>query len=136
MNTPFQGPYTLSISGERYEICAAPELPTLRMLFYGTRDGTRSALTVDGGMVRTIFYRVEARRGYAPQDSLWSPGYFSADLLPGQAPPWWPQRRRGRSSMALHADEALAAARTATATARRRPSAGPDRHRRRARPGC
>ena len=49
MNTPFQGPYTLSISGERYEICADPELPTLRMLFYGTREGTRSALTVTLG---------------------------------------------------------------------------------------
>ena len=112
MNTPFQGPYTLSISGERYEICAAPELPTLRMLFYGTREGTRSALTVDGGMVRTIFYRVEARRGYAPQDSLWSPGYFSADLLPGQGATLVASTEIWETIMALHADEALAAART------------------------
>ena len=68
------------------------------MLFYGTRDGARSALTVDGGMVRTIFYRVEARRGYDSLDALWSPGYFSADLLLVGTPPWWPQRRRGRPS--------------------------------------
>jgi predicted glycogen debranching enzyme len=110
VNTPFQGPYTLTISGERYEICAAPELPTLRMLFYGTRDGARSTLTVDG-MVRTIFYRAEARRGYDPRDALWSPGYFSADLLPGQDATLVASTETWEIILALHTDEALAATR-------------------------
>jgi len=110
VNTPFQGPYTLTIRGERYEICAAPELPTLRMLFYGTRDGARSTLTVDG-MVRTIFYRAEARRGYDPRDALWSPGYFSADLLPGQDATLVASTETWEIILALHTDEALAATR-------------------------
>jgi len=111
VNVPFQEPYTLTISGQRYEICAAPELPTLRMLFYGTRDEARSALTVDGGTVRTIFYRAEARRGYDPRDTLWSPGYFSADLLPGQDATLVASTETWETILALHADEALAAAR-------------------------
>ena len=81
------------------------------MLFSGTREGTRSALTVDGGMVRTIFYRAEARRGYAPQDALWSPGYFSADLLPGQGATLVASTEAWEIILALHAEEALAATR-------------------------
>jgi glycogen debranching enzyme len=34
----------LTIRGERYEICATPALPTLRMLFSGMRDGAWSWL--------------------------------------------------------------------------------------------
>ena len=81
------------------------------MLFYGTQDGARSALTVDGGMVRTIFYRAEARRGYDPRDSLWSPGYFSADLLPGQDATLVASTETWEIILALPADQALAATR-------------------------
>jgi predicted glycogen debranching enzyme len=81
------------------------------MLFYGTQDGTRSALTVDGGTVRTIFYRAEARRGYDAQDALWSPGYFSADLLPGQDATLVASTETWEIILALHTEEALVATR-------------------------
>jgi Glycogen debranching enzyme N terminal len=34
--------------------------------------------------VRNLFYRNEAERGYEAYGNLWSPGYFSTPLEPGQ----------------------------------------------------
>ena len=69
--------YHLSVLGDHYEIKGDSTLPTLRMFLHGDK----SALTIDGGQLREIFYRAEADRGYESQGKLWSPGYFSAVLM-------------------------------------------------------
>jgi predicted glycogen debranching enzyme len=80
VSEPPQEPYQLTITGERYEICAAPDFPPLRFLLQ-SHDGS---FTVDRETVQSIFYRSEAERGYESQGVLWSPGYFSAELQAGQ----------------------------------------------------
>ena len=81
-------PYVLTIIGERCEISAhgghfgahagavKTNLPALKL----TLDGEQAALTLDRGVLKDIFYRVEARRGYDSHGLLWSPGYFTAAL--------------------------------------------------------
>ena len=51
-------------------------LPALKLKL----DGEQAALTLDRGLLKDIFYRVEAKRGYDSHGLLWSPGYFNADL--------------------------------------------------------
>jgi predicted glycogen debranching enzyme len=70
--------YKLVASGERYELCATDEFPSLRMLIYGPA----AALTLDAKGRSGVPYRMEAMRGYEAAGSLWSPGYFRVDLLP------------------------------------------------------
>ncbi len=80
VDRPLGAPYTLSAVGQRYEITGPTELPPLRLFTYGQG----SALTLDGGVVRTVRYRIEESRGYTSRGELWSPGYFSVDLIPDQ----------------------------------------------------
>jgi len=61
-----------------YELSAGSDLPQLRMLL----RGHRSALTLDERGVAAVPYEMEKNRGYEDIGSLWSPGYFRADLLP------------------------------------------------------
>src|SRR5215813_9061462 len=78
-------PYVLTIVGDRYEISTQTggpsgglktNLPALKLKL----DGEHAALTLDRGLLKDIFYRVEARRGYDSQGLLWSPGFFTAEL--------------------------------------------------------
>jgi predicted glycogen debranching enzyme len=39
---------------------------------------------LDGGSVRQVHYRIEQSRGYDFRGNVWSPGYFRADLAPGE----------------------------------------------------
>ena len=71
-------PYTLVIVEDRYEILGGPDYPPLRMRLLGKE----ASLTLDRGVIKDLFYRVEARRGYDSQGVLWSPGYFSGSLWP------------------------------------------------------
>jgi predicted glycogen debranching enzyme len=66
--------YTLTIQGDRYEINAGPDLPTLRLAVEGPEGPT---FTADGGSRRERFYDIEAQRGYDSRGWLWSPGYFA-----------------------------------------------------------
>jgi predicted glycogen debranching enzyme len=72
-------PYSLTIVEDRCEIRGQAEYPPLRLQLCG--EG--AALTLDRGIIKDQFYRVEARRGYDAQGMLWSPGYFTAALLTG-----------------------------------------------------
>jgi predicted glycogen debranching enzyme len=56
--------------------------------------------------VQSIFYRSEAERGYVSQGVLWSPGYFSAELHPGQKVTLIASTEPWTTIMALQADEA------------------------------
>jgi predicted glycogen debranching enzyme len=77
---PLQESYELTVSEDRYEVTASPELPPLRLYF----QGGGGALTSDREIVPHLYYRSEAERGYEAYGSLWSPGYFSTPLAPGQ----------------------------------------------------
>jgi predicted glycogen debranching enzyme len=74
------GPYALMAIEDRYELMLGPDLPTLRLLLFGNRG----AFTVDGKRTQQVLYRVEESRGYESAGSLWSPGYFRADLSAGE----------------------------------------------------
>jgi predicted glycogen debranching enzyme len=69
--------YTLTTRGNRYEISAGPDLPTLRLAIEGAERPTFAA---DGGSHRECFYDVEAQRGYDSRGWLWSPGYFIGEV--------------------------------------------------------
>src|SRR5262245_3319359 len=71
------GPYTLTCVGDRYELRARSEgLPPLRLYLHGRRP----AFTMDATQSPEVHYRVEHSRGYEAVGTLWSPGYFRADL--------------------------------------------------------
>ena len=73
-------PYTLVIVDDRYEIIGRPDHPRLRMRLLGED----ASLTLDRGVIKDLFYRVEDRRGYDSQGVLWSPGYFNVTVKPDQ----------------------------------------------------
>jgi predicted glycogen debranching enzyme len=107
VSEPLQEPYQLTIIGERYEISALPNFPPLRFVLQSA-DGD---FTVDRETVRSIFYRSEAERGYESQGVLWSPGYFSAELHPGQKVTLIASTEPWPTVLALQADEAESAER-------------------------
>ncbi len=107
VSKPLSMPYSLSIIGNRYEI-AEPEnpcLPPLRMLVCGGQ----SMLITDGGSRREIFYRRESDRGYDSRGILWSPGYFSTDLLPRRDAALVASTEPWEKILALRPEEARAA---------------------------
>ena len=69
--------YALTARGQRYEITAGPDLPTLRLAIEGCNGAT---FTADGGMRRECYFEIEAQRGYESRGWLWSPGYFVGEL--------------------------------------------------------
>jgi predicted glycogen debranching enzyme len=81
VNTSVADTYTLSATGKRYEVSGGPNLPCLRLLMHG--DG--AALTLDEKGVPAVPYAMERIRGYESIGSMWSPGYFRADLRQGHA---------------------------------------------------
>ena len=69
--------YRLTVhEDERYELSAGREWPTLRL---ATR-GDRTAFTVERRTIPEVLYATEESRGYEARGSLWSPGYFRAEL--------------------------------------------------------
>ena len=105
VSEPLQGPYALTIIDDRYEIAGSPALPPLRLMLYEEKP----ALTVAGDLVTNIFYRLEASRGYEAQGVLWSPGYFTSDLSPGQSATLVASTEPWNIMCALKPEEALAA---------------------------
>ena len=71
--------YTIAATGNHYELSAGPDLPVLRMKLLGDR----AALTLDEKGLQGIPYHMEETRGYQWHGSLWSPGYFRADVVEG-----------------------------------------------------
>jgi predicted glycogen debranching enzyme len=61
--------------------------------------------------IRDIRYRVEESRGYEALGTLWAPGYFRADLAPGQSVTLVASTEPWKTVLALNPDEALAAER-------------------------
>jgi predicted glycogen debranching enzyme len=74
-------PYELRSTGTHHELYGDPDLPPLRLMLIG-RHG---ALTIDERGHTAVPYEMERVRGYDAVGSLWSPGYFRADLGRGDA---------------------------------------------------
>jgi predicted glycogen debranching enzyme len=72
--------YTLTAKDRRFEIHGDPALPTLRLAL----RAEAGAFSVDDQAIRDVKYLIEESRGYDANGSLWSPGYFRADLSPGE----------------------------------------------------
>jgi predicted glycogen debranching enzyme len=75
VDSPSGQTFTVSAVQHRYEVCATPDLPVLRLMLHGERG----ALTLDAKQA-DVSYRMEKIRGYESVGTLWSPGYFRADL--------------------------------------------------------
>ena len=71
--------YQLTVCEDQFEIAGKPEMPRLRLLAVGAP----SQFTFDRRETRDIPYSTERHRGYQWEGSLWSPGYFRADLNQG-----------------------------------------------------
>ena len=78
VDQPLASSYKLTFCDGRYEVSGGAEIPPLRLLLYGDR----AALTLDEKGAGEVPYDMERSRGYASVGSLWSPGYFRADLHP------------------------------------------------------
>ena len=76
VDTSLAESYTLTFCDGRYEVSGGKEIPPLRLLV----QGDRAALTLDEKGAGDIPYEMERRRGYPSIGSMWSPGYFRADL--------------------------------------------------------
>jgi predicted glycogen debranching enzyme len=79
VSTPLPLPFTLTVTGERYELRASGSLPPVRMLMHGQRP----AFTAEGRIISERMHRIEHTRGYDARGSLWSPGYYRVNLSPG-----------------------------------------------------
>ena len=71
--------YRITVCEDQYEVAGAADLPLLRMQV----AGAASQFTFDRRETRSIPYPTERNRGYPWEGSLWSPGYFRADLSEG-----------------------------------------------------
>jgi predicted glycogen debranching enzyme len=67
--------YRVVADGAKYEVCAEG-LPALRLMLHGRKAG----LMLEEKGASEVPYEIEASRGYESVGSLWSPGYFRADL--------------------------------------------------------
>src|SRR5215207_793675 len=76
VNRSLADSYTLNFCDGRYEVSGGKDIPPLRLLVHGDR----AALTLDEKGAGDIPYEMERSRGYTSIGSLWSPGYFRADL--------------------------------------------------------
>lgn len=71
--------YKLTVREDQFEITGTDDLPVLRLIVHGPS----TAFTFDRKETSLIPYRTERDRGYEWEGSLWSPGYFRADLGEG-----------------------------------------------------
>jgi predicted glycogen debranching enzyme len=68
--------YMLTAVDDQFEICAAREQPTLRLLIHGSN----SSLTLRRQRSSNLSYVQEKDRGYPYDGAIWTPGYFHLDL--------------------------------------------------------
>lgn len=106
VDTPFsRTDYKLMAMDGRYEFLGNADQASLRLMLHGPH----AALTLEDTMLPDVYYRVEARRGYACAGDLWSPGYFRVDLLPGSEATLVASTESWETLQALPPDRAWAA---------------------------
>ncbi|MGA8026735.1 MAG: amylo-alpha-1,6-glucosidase, partial [Bryobacteraceae bacterium] len=79
VNTPLET-YTLTVRDHQFELKASSDIPPLRL----TLLGKKQAFAMDPVKICDVIYNVERSRGSTWRGDLWSPGYFSAEMVPGQ----------------------------------------------------
>ena len=107
VDRPLNGPYSITVRGDRYEIHGDPDLPPLRLAALGDR----ASFVLERGAQREIVYRVEARRGYDARGTLWTPGYVRAELRRDRAFSVVASTEPWPTMLAMSAEEALDAER-------------------------
>jgi predicted glycogen debranching enzyme len=80
VDDPLTTPYEVKACGDKFEVSAHPNTPSLRFRLQGPHTG----FVLDGGTFKPILYRFEQIRGYEYCGTLWSPGYFRTTLHEGQ----------------------------------------------------
>ena len=90
---------------DRYEVCATEEWVPLRLLLHNDAG----ALTLESRARAEVPYELERLRGYEAVGSLWSPGYFRADLVAGNMATLVASTEPWDVVTALTPEEALAA---------------------------
>lgn len=98
-------PYVMNVTDARFEIHSEPQLPPLRLYFYGER----SAFTIEGGNTQELFYRTEAERGYESRGLLWTPGYMRAELSANRPATFVASTESWTTILALKPEEAIRA---------------------------
>ncbi len=68
--------YTITAVDDQFEISAARDQPTLRLLIHGSN----AALTLHRRRLQNLNYAQEKDRGYSYDGAIWTPGYFHLDL--------------------------------------------------------
>ncbi|MBI2395756.1 MAG: glycogen debranching enzyme family protein [Deltaproteobacteria bacterium] len=76
VSSPLHHPYVVTARDQQYELCAAKDLPPMRMKIIGAR----SSFTLEPETVPEILYRIEESRGYDARGDLFSPGHFRVDV--------------------------------------------------------
>ncbi|HEX3682291.1 MAG TPA: amylo-alpha-1,6-glucosidase [Bryobacteraceae bacterium] len=74
------GTYTLIVRDNQYELKPPDAIPPLRM----TLIGKEAHFAMDCQGILDVVYNIERSRGYESRGNLWSPGYFSALIAPGE----------------------------------------------------
>jgi predicted glycogen debranching enzyme len=97
--------YTLNATAGRYEVIGGADIPPLRLMLHGER----AALTLDEKGAPEVPYDMERSRGYASVGSMWSPGYFRADLRGGESVTLVASTESWEAILALTPDEAARA---------------------------
>jgi predicted glycogen debranching enzyme len=105
VSEPLWHPYTLSASGEEYEVAGDPRFPPLRLAL----AGQHAEFTLSELRIPELLYRVEESRGYQAAGDLWSPGFFSVDLTDAAAAAVIASTEDWRVMRSLGTAEALAA---------------------------
>jgi predicted glycogen debranching enzyme len=106
VSTPLGPPYALTATEDRFEVGSGwPGLPPLRLWL----GGANASFTVAGRILAGVRYDMEARRGYESVGDLWSPGFFAADLTPGEETGLVASTESWETLRALAPREALAA---------------------------
>ncbi len=96
------GPYPVTANGQRFEIAAGEGRAPLRLHLFGERP----AFTLESTSRPNVLYRAEENRGYDFHGSLWSPGYFRADLYQDKPTTLTASTETWETMLAMKPDEA------------------------------
>jgi len=102
VNSSPTSPYSLKSTGTHHEVIGDADVAPLRL----TLHGPRAALTLDERGHAHVPYEEERQRGYDWLGTLWSPGYFRADLAPGDPVTLIASTEPWETILALDADQA------------------------------
>jgi predicted glycogen debranching enzyme len=80
VSTPISRTYAFTVIEDSFEIASQTNIPPLRLMLYAKEK----FLTMDRTQIQEIIYRIEESRGYAARGDLWSPGFFSVVVAPGE----------------------------------------------------